>query len=131
MRRVEVLVLDSGGFSRLSERSRKALAMIEAFREAGLWPPVVPTMVLVESLQGHAGRDANANRFLKTVLTDDSVGVEIARRAAELRRLARRGSAVDALVVALAEPQGTVLTGDKADLTALAARSQNVAVELV
>jgi hypothetical protein len=126
-----LLVLDSGGFSRLSDRSRKALALIEAFREAGLWPAVVPTMVLVESLQGHAGRDAIANRFLKTVLTDDAVGVDVARRAAELRRRARRGSAVDALVVALAEPGGVVLTGDEADVTALAAHSQNVAVQLV
>jgi hypothetical protein len=125
-----VLVLDSGGFGRLSERSRKSLALIEEFRKAGLWPPVVPTMVLVESLQGHPGRDANANRFLKTVLTDDGVAVDVARRAAELRRRARRGSAVDALVVVLAEPNGTVLTGDEEDITALAAVSRNVAVEL-
>lgn len=88
-------------------------------------------MVLVESLQGHPGRDANANRFLKTVLTDDGVGVDVARRAAELRRLARRGSAVDALVVAVAEPNGVVLTGDEEDITSLAAVSRNVAVELI
>ena len=126
-----MLVLDSGGFGRLSERSKQALALIEEFRTAGLWPPVVPTMVLVESLQGHSGRDANANRFLKTVLTDDSVAVEMARRAAELRRRSRHGSAVDALVVAMAEPDGIVLTGDQADITALAAVSKGVAVEIV
>ena len=126
-----MLVLDSGGFGRLSERSKQALALIEEFRTAGLWPPVVPTMVLVESLQGHSGRDANANRFLKTVLTDDSVAVEMARRAAELRRRSRHGAAVDALVVAMAEPDGIVLTGDQADITALAAVSKGVAVEIV
>ncbi len=126
-----MLVLDSGGFGRLSQRSKRALALIEEFRAAGLWPPVVPTMVLVESLQGHAGRDANANRFLKTVMKDEVVGVDLARRSAELRRRARRGSAVDALVVALAEPQGIVLTGDEADITALAAVSKGVTVELV
>ena len=126
-----MLVLDSGGFGRLSERSKRALALIEELRAAGLWPPVVPTMVLVESLQGHAGRDANANRFLKTVLKEEAVGIELARRAAELRRRARRGSAVDALVVAAAEPNGVVLTGDEADITALAAVSNGVAVELV
>lgn len=126
-----MLVLDSGGFGRLSERSKRALALIEEFRTAGLWPPVVPTMVLVESLQGHAGRDANANRFLKTVITDESVVVEVARRAAELRRRSRYGSAVDALVVAVAEPNGIVLTGDEADITALAAVSKGVAVEIV
>ena len=126
-----MLVLDSGGFGRLAERSRRALALIEELRTAGLWPPVVPTMVLVESLQGHPGRDANANRFLKTVMTDETVGLEVARRAAELRRRAKRGSAVDALVVALAEPNGTVLTGDEADISALAAVSKGIAVELV
>jgi hypothetical protein len=126
-----MLVLDSGGFGRLSERSRKSLALIQEFRKAGLWPPVVPSMVLVESLQGHPGRDANANRFLKTVLKDEAVGIETARRAAELRRRAKRGSAVDALVVVLAEPHGTVLTGDKADISALAAVSRGVGVELV
>ena len=126
-----MLVLDSGGFGRLSERSRKGLALIEELRTAGLWPPVVPTMVLVESLQGHPGRDANANRFLKSLIKDEAVGLDVARRAAELRRRARRGSAVDALVVALAEPNGTVLTGDEADITALAAVSSGVSVELV
>jgi predicted nucleic acid-binding protein len=126
-----VLVLDSGGFGRLSERSRKSLALIEEFRNAGLWPPVVPMMVLVESLQGHPGRDAPANRFLKTVLTDDEISVDVARRAADLRRRARRGSAVDALVVVLAEPNGIVLTGDEEDITALAAVATNVAVELI
>ena len=43
----------------------------------------------------------------------------------------KQGSAVDALVVALAEPNGTVLTGDEADITALAAHLRGVAVELV
>ena len=126
-----MLVLDSGGFGRLFERSKRALALIEELHAAGLWPPVVPTMVLVESLQGHAGRDANAKRFLKTVMKEEVVGIELARRAAELRRRARRGSAVDALVVAAAEPNGVVLTGDGADITALAAVSNGVAVELV
>jgi hypothetical protein len=83
------------------------------------------TMVLVESLQVHSGRGANANRFLKTGLTDNAVGVDGVRRAGELRRRARRGSAVGALVGALAEPGGTVLTGDETDITALAAQSPN------
>jgi predicted nucleic acid-binding protein len=126
-----VLVLDSGGFSHLAERSRRTLALIEEFRDAGLWPPIVPTTVLIESLHGHPGRDANANRFLRTVVTDDVVAVAVARRAAELRRRARRGSAVDALVVATAEPNGIVLTGDEADITALATHARNVAVVLV
>ncbi len=126
-----MLILDSGGFGRIADRSRRSLALIEELRNSGLWPPIVPTMVLVESLQGHPGRDANANRFLKIVLKDENVTPEVARRAAELRRRAKRGSAVDALVVAMAEPRGTVLTGDEADISALAAISMGVAVELV
>jgi predicted nucleic acid-binding protein len=126
-----VLVLDSGGLSRLSGRTKTAVSLIRAFRAQELWPPVVPTMVLVESLYGDPRRDANTHRFLKTCIIDASVSESTARRAAELRRLARAGSAVDALVVALAEPSGTVLTGDRADIEALAAHANRVAVEVV
>lgn len=126
-----VLILDSGAVSRLAERSRDAVALIEALREGGLWPPTVPSVVLVECLRGHAGRDANENRFLKTCAIAVTTSESLARRAAQLRRLARRGSTVDALVVAYAEPGGTVLTSDRGDLEALAARAVGVAVEQV
>lgn len=126
-----MLVLDSGGLSRLSARTKTAAAIIRSLVDQGLWPPVVPTMVLVESLQGDSGRDANTNRFLKTCILEPGVSEVTARRAAQLRRRARTGSAVDALVVALAEPGGTVLTGDRADLEALAAHSDRVAVEAI
>jgi sirohydrochlorin ferrochelatase len=52
----------------------------------------------------------------------------LARRAAELRRRTRKGSAVDALVIALAEPNGAVLTSDVSDLDALAAQTNRVTV---
>jgi predicted nucleic acid-binding protein len=126
-----VLILDSGAVSRLAERSTRALAVIRALRAAELWPPIAPTVVLVESLQGHSGRDATTNRFLKTCVIETLVTERTARRAAELRRRARRGSAVDAIVVALAEPGGTVLTGDKADVEALAAHAHAVSVETI
>lgn len=126
-----LLVLDSGGVSRLAERSTLALALVRALRAAELWPPIVPSVVLVESLRGHGGRDANANRFLKACIVEPRVPEALARRAAQLRRQAGRGSAVDALVVALAEPGGTVLTGDRADVDALAAHADDVAVEAV
>lgn len=126
-----MLVLDSGGFSKLSARSRSALALIRSLNTAGLWPPVVPTVVLVESLRGDAGRDANANRFLKTCIVETQLDPAIARRAAELRRRAGAGSAVDAIVVAIAEPGGTVLTSDRADLEALAAHASGVSIETV
>jgi hypothetical protein len=126
-----VLVLDSGAVTRLAERSRDALAMILALRDEGLWPPVVPSVVLVECLQGHAGRDANENRLLKICEVADVVPEALARRAALLRRLARRGSAIDALVVAFAEPEGTVLTSDPDNLEALAAHANGVLIERV
>lgn len=125
-----MLVLDSGAVTRLAGRNQHSLALIQALRRADLWPPVVPTMVLVESLEGGA-RDANTNRFLKSCLIRSDVPMSIARRAAELRHLARAGSAVDALVVAMAEPGGVVLTGDKADIEALSAHAQAVSVEVV
>lgn len=59
-------MLDSSAVSRLAERSRPTLALILALREEGLWPPVVPSIVLVECLQGHAGRDVAENKFLRT-----------------------------------------------------------------
>ena len=126
-----MLVLDSGAFTRLSARTKTALSLVRGFHEAGLWPPLVPTMVLVESLRGDGVRDANANRLLKTCIVQAEVSPSIARRAAELRRKAGTGSAVEALVVALAEPGGTVLTGDQADLEALAAHAERVTVELI
>jgi hypothetical protein len=126
-----VLILDSGGVTRLAERSRQAAALILALRETDLWPPLVLSIVLVECLQGHPGRDALANRFLKTCDIIEEVAEPLARRAALLRRLARRGSAVDALVVALAEPGGTVLTSDLGDLEALAQYALDVRVEKV
>ena len=126
-----MLVLDSGGVTRLAERSKQTLALVLALREAGLWPPLVPSVVLVECLQGHAGRDAIENKFLKTCDIVPTVPETLALRSALLRRLARHGSAVDALVVASAEPGGTVITTDTQDLEALAAHAQDVNVVTV
>jgi len=126
-----VLVLDSGGVTRLAARNAQALALIRGLVAADLWPPVVPTVVLVECLQGRPDRDANVNRFIKTCIVEPILSDAIARRAADLRRRARRGSAVDAIVVAMAEPGGTVLTGDHADLGALSVYARNVIVEVV
>jgi hypothetical protein len=125
-----VLVLDSGGVSLLAEQTPRALATIVALRSAHEWPPTIPTVVLVECLRG-APSDANTNRLIKTCAVQPSVPVRLARRAAELRRRAGRGSAVDALVVATAEPGGTVLTTDALDLLALAEHADNVAVEAI
>ena len=126
-----MLILDSSAVSRLAERTRAMAAFLRALRDEGLWPPLVPSAVLVECLQGHAGRDAAANHFLKTCDVVEELAAPIARRAAYLRTRARRGSAVDAIVVAHAEPGATVLTSDVDDLTALAAHAQRVRIERI
>ena len=68
---------------------------------------------------------------MKACIVDAEVSQQTAKRAAELRRRAGTGSAVDALVVALAEPGGTVLTGDRKDIEALAAEADDVGVETI
>ncbi|MCY3951255.1 MAG: hypothetical protein OXG69_01760 [bacterium] len=123
------LVLDAGAVSFLAGRSLRAAALIEALRQEGLWPPVVPTPVFVECLQGDPGRDAPTNRLLKSCDVLERVDERVARRAARLRSRSGRGSAVDALVVAVAEPGGSVLTTDLGDLRALAACAADVTVE--
>ncbi len=122
------LVLDSGGVTRLARRDAASLASIRAFRREGLWPPVVPAMVLIESLTGTQRTDANVNRLLKTCSIIERIPEGLARRAAFLRARARQGSAVDALVIAIAEPGGDVLCGDLADLRALATYAVDVSV---
>src|SRR5487761_184502 len=107
-----MLVLDSGGVSRLAERSSRAAAIITVFKREGLWPPVVPSVVLVECLSGRPDKDARTNQFLKTCDVEVALSEGRARRAAHLRGVARRGSAVDAVVVASAEPGGTVYGSD-------------------
>ncbi len=125
-----MLVLDSGAVSRLARRTRQNAALIAVLRREGLWPPVVPAIVLVESLTGRPS-DANVNRLLKTCEVVTELCERDARRAAFLRATARRGSAVDAVVVGMAEPEGVVFTTDPEDLAALAAPTDGVVVEAV
>jgi len=124
-----VLVLDSGAVSRLARRNRQNAAIITVLRRDGLWPPVVPSVVVVESVTGRPGPDANTNRLLKTCDIVTELPEPTARRAALLRYRSTHGSAVDAIVVAVAEPGGRVLTGDPKDLRALAGHADRVAVE--
>jgi hypothetical protein len=126
-----MLILDSGALSRLSERSRDAAALVAALAAGGLWPPLIPTPVLIEALQGDPAKDAVANRFLKTCDLVEEIPERLARRAAQLRTRVGTGSAVDALVVALAEPGGSILTSDDDDIRALAEYAQDVVVERV
>jgi len=126
-----VLVLDSGAVTKLARRDRQSVAIIGVFRREGLWPPVVPSVVVVESVTGRAGPDANTNRLLKTCDIVTELPEQTARRAALLRFRSKHGSAVDALVIAIAEPAGRVLTSDPRDLRALAAHADHVLVETI
>ncbi len=123
-----MLVLDSGGVSRLARRRQDSAALIAVFKRDGLWPPAVPSAVLAESTSGRQRSDANIHRFLKTCDIIEELPERLARRAGALRALAGQGSAVDAIVVALAEPGGAVLTSDLKDLRALADHANSVNV---
>lgn len=122
------VVLDSGGVSRLAERTPRAAAVIRELRAAGLWPAFVPAPVLIECLTGQPGRDAPANRLLKSCAVVTELPQALARRCAQLRTQAPQSSAVDAIVIGVAEPAGVVFTSDPHDLTALAAAATGVAV---
>jgi hypothetical protein len=112
----------------LARRPEDAAAIVAVFTRDGLWPPLVPSVVLVESLSGLPRTDVRVNRLLKTCEIVEQLLERTARRARELRALARAGSAVDAVVIALAEPGGAVLGSDLKDLRALAAHALDVTV---
>lgn len=126
-----MLILDSGGVTFLAKRNQDAAAAIRALVRDGQWPPQVPSVVLVESTTGRQSDDASVNRLLKTCDVVEHLPMALARRAGELRHLARRGSAVDAVVVASAEPGGVVLSGDVEDLGALASFADAVRIERI
>lgn len=119
------LVLDSGGLSMLVNNR----ARLEELRRRGEWPALIPAVVLAEALTGDHRRDLHEDRLLRTCeirSTDEA----LARKAALLRTAvgrARAPSAVDAIVVALADEVGgaMVLTGDLRDLRALARHASN------
>jgi hypothetical protein len=100
-------------------------------RREGLWPPLIPTVVVAESISGRPRTDTNVNRLLKGCDVEPLLREATARRAGELRAKARRGSVIDAVVVACAEPGGTVLTADPVDLDALRAHAEDVEIRAV
>lgn len=119
------VVFDSHGVTGLANNR----ARLEELRRRGEWPAIVASVVLTEALTGDHRRDHAENRLLRTcqVRPVDEV---LARSAARLRALAqsrRTPSAVDAVVVALADQVGgaVVLTSDPADLRALADHTAN------
>lgn len=115
------LVLDSGGVSALAGNR----ARLAELARRGMWPPVVPAVVLVESLTGDHRRDFHTNHLLRMSVVRDVVP-QLARDAARLRfGTGRPGdiSATDAIVVAEAArcPEPVIVTSDSGDIRALVA----------
>lgn len=122
-------MLDSGALTAFANADRLMRERIHQLVRRSEEPLIVPATVLIESITGAAARDARVNSFLHACDVVPLTAL-IARRAAALRHRARAGSAVDASVVATAESRGggVVLTGDLADLTALASASPAVRI---
>lgn len=123
------IVLDAGGLRRLADRSPRSLAVLATLRERDLWPAVVPSAVVVEALTGDADADRHLDAFLSCCDVVEHLDTTIARRAAWLRTAANRGTAVDAIVVALAEPGGSVLVTHRPTVEAMALFADGVFVE--
>lgn len=119
------LVLDATGITMLAA----SRARLEELRRREEWPALVATVTLAEALTGDHRRDFHENRLLRTC-DIRSVDEELARNAARLRAKVtgrRAPSAVDAVVVALADDAGgaIVLSSDPGDLRALARHTTN------
>jgi len=106
------LILDSGAVTTLARNRTRSRAIrgLEGFEHA--WTVLVPSLVLVECLSGQPHTDAVVNVFLKNCDVLDGPHQRLARRASVIRARAGRGSAVDAVIVAMAEPGGAVLTAE-------------------
>jgi predicted nucleic acid-binding protein len=126
---VAVIVLDAGAITAFAHADRRRRERVSALRRATNEPFLVPTTVVAEVIIGVGPRDARVNHLLRGCELIPLTEL-LARRTAALRHQARRGSVVDASVVAVAEVRGggVVLTGDLRDLRALSARSPIVSV---
>ncbi|WP_419944854.1 type II toxin-antitoxin system VapC family toxin [Candidatus Poriferisodalis sp.] len=122
------MVLDSSAVERLAQDDPEATAILESLPDGVTWPAIIPSVALAECLRGRPNNDVLIDRFTKTCKVVEEVTTRISRRAGELRYRTRRGSAVDAIIVALAESDGVVLTADLKDMTALAGRTRGVIV---
>ncbi len=126
--RAKRLLIDSGAVDRLARGDEQSVADIRKWKREGGWTPVIPTVVLTECVSGTQHKDARANRFIKTCQVLEELPEDTARRAGQLRSQTKRGSAVDAILVALAEHGGVVITEGTRDLEALASNARNVTV---
>jgi predicted nucleic acid-binding protein len=122
------LVLDSGAVTALGRRDRQTAARITALRQRDLWPPILPAVVLIDSLTGNRVRDALVNRTVALSVVHP-LEEPLARRAAQIRGRARAGSAVEACVVATAELfDAIVITGNPGELARLSHHTDGVSL---
>jgi predicted nucleic acid-binding protein len=126
---VAVVVLDSGVVGAFADADRLLRERVARLARRSGEPFLVPATVIIEATTGSPARDAKVNRFLRGCEIV-ALGEALARRSAALRSASRRGSPVDASVVATAEARGggVVLSTDLDDLRALAAHAVGVEV---
>lgn len=120
------LILDSGAVIALARGDHRARAFLT--RALELMALVeIPVVVVAETVRG-GPRDAPVNRILKAVGSVPEAREIHGRTAGRLLGAARSASTVDALVVAHAVEAGGahILTGDREDLSRLAAQNPEV-----
>jgi predicted nucleic acid-binding protein len=122
------LILDAGAVIALARNDPRARAFLRRAIELDAVVRV-PFVVLAETLRGNA-RDADVHRVLNAVSDSLPIDETIGRRAGALLGRADRSDTVDAIVVAEAIESGGagILTGDPADLTALADGERSVTI---
>jgi hypothetical protein len=130
-------VLDSGGLTALvggSQRAREWLRWV--IEHDGVI--CAPTPILVESTTGDGARDAEVNRILgvldRVARVLQAPDEATARRAGQLRYLAKTDDGIAALVAAAAVGDGSpavVLTSDRDDLERLLQNERRVSVRAV
>ncbi|MGH8932080.1 MAG: PIN domain-containing protein [Egibacteraceae bacterium] len=130
------VVLDSGGLSVMLGHSASARSWLE-WCLAYVGTVVVPAPILVETITGHSGRDAETNRVLRALARNgrtSPVDEDLGRLAGKLRYRVGADDGIDALVAAEAahtKQPCVVLTSDPGDLTALLADQPQVTIRPV
>jgi hypothetical protein len=125
------VVLDAGALRTLADGSARSLVLLRTLRERDLWPAAVPSVVATEALTGDAPADRPVEALLRCCDVVERIPLSVARRAAWLRTAANRGTAVDAVTVALAEPGGAVLVRNRPVIEAMALFAEAVFVERI
>ena len=124
------LILDSGAVIALARRETRARAALTAAWEIGA-EVIVPAVVVAETTRGSGARDAGVNRVVKAIGNVAPTTEDRARTAGALLAKAKSNATIDAIVVAEAVSRGggVIVTGDPADLSALAASRSDVTVQ--